>query len=243
MKFTRIIAALTIASVAMTACNTKGGSAKLKTDVDSVSYFIGVNIGQNIKEANMPTFNTELFAQAVEDVLAKKDIKFKQEEMGMYLQQYFNKLQKISADKNLKEGQEFLKKNKERKEVMTTASGLQYEVLKVGTGATPKESDMVSVHYKGTLIDGTVFDSSYDRGEPVSFAVNGVIPGWTETLQLMKAGSKYKVYIPSELGYGANPNPRGKIKPNSVLIFEMELLSIEAPKADQPKITGNKVRK
>jgi len=121
-----------------------------------------------------------------------------------------------------------LKKNKERKGVITTASGLQYEVLKEGTGPHPTKDDMVSIHYKGMLIDSTIFDSSYERGQPVTFAVGGVLPGFTEALQLMTVGSKYRVWIPSELGYGPNGNPRGGIKPYSVLVFEIELLSIDS---------------
>ncbi len=208
-------------------CNNKKSSVTLKNETDSISYCIGLSIGENLKQADLPSFNTEVFRKAIEEVLANKETKIKLENAGMYIQQYFTKLQMEQSAKNLKEGQEFLKKNKEQKGVVTTSSGLQYEVLKEGTGPHPTVNDMVTIHYKGTLIDGTVFDSSYEKGEPATFAVGGVIPGFTEALQLMTVGSKYRVWIPSELGYGASGNPRGKIKPNSVLVFEIELLSIE----------------
>lgn len=227
MKFTKIILGMAIAAVAFTACNKKGGSVKLKNDIDSVSYCIGVSIGMSLKDADLPDFNAEIFKKTVEDIRSGKEAMMDQQQINMFMQSYFSSLQAKNSEKSLKAGQDFLAKNKERAEVKTTESGLQYEVIQEGTGAVPTIDDMVSVHYKGTLIDGEVFDSSYERNEPVSFAVTGVIPGWTEALQLMKVGSKYKVYIPSELGYGANPNPRSKIKPNAVLIFEMELLSID----------------
>jgi FKBP-type peptidyl-prolyl cis-trans isomerase len=235
MKFKSVLSVLVLSSIIMMSCNNKKSSVKLRNDVDSISYCFGVLIGQNLQELDIPSFNSEIFKQAVTEAIAKQDPKIKPENANMFIQQYLNKLQVKNSEKNLKEGQEFLKKNKERKGVISTASGLQYEVEKEGTGAFPTKDDMVSIHYKGTLIDGTVFDSSYDRGQPASFAVSGVIPGFTEALQLMKVGSKYKLYIPSELGYGVNVNPRGKIKPNSVLIFDMELLSIEPSKAEAKK--------
>ena len=144
----------------------------------------------------------------------------------MYISTYLRSLEQKQAIANKQAGIDFLEKNKSKKGVITTASGLQYEVITEGTGLLPTIDDKVSVHYKGTLIDDKVFDSSYDRGQPVEFPVSKVIKGWTEVLQLMKVGSKYKVYIPSDLAYGEQGNQRGGIKPNSVLIFEMELFSI-----------------
>lgn len=217
-----------LGTIVLASCNKKSSSVKLKNDIDSLSYCIGVSIGENLKEAELPSFNVDVFRKAVEDVLAKRETKIKPENAGMYIQEYFTKLQMEQGMKNLKEGQEFLKQNKEKKGIVTTASGLQYEVLKEGTGPHPTKDDMVTIHYKGSLIDGTVFDSSYERGQPATFAVGGVIPGFTEALQLMTVGSKYRVWIPAELGYGAAGNPRGKIKPNSVLVFEIELLSIDS---------------
>jgi FKBP-type peptidyl-prolyl cis-trans isomerase FklB len=135
--------------------------------------------------------------------------------------------QKAAGEKNLKEGEAFLTANAKKEGVKTTASGLQYRVSKSGAGKSPKATDSVKVHYHGTLIDGTVFDSSIERGMPITFAVNGVIAGWTEALQLMKEGDKWTLYIPSKLAYGER-GPGGKIGPNSTLIFEVELLSVEA---------------
>lgn len=222
------IVVVLLGAIVLTSCNKKSSSVKLKNDIDSLSYCIGVSIGENLKQAELPSFNTEVFRKAVEDVLAKRETKIKPENAGMYIQEYFTKLQMEQGLKNKQEGEEFLKKNKEKKGVITTASGLQYEVLKEGTGPHPTKDDMVSIHYKGMLIDSTIFDSSYERGQPVTFAVGGVIPGFTEALQLMTVGSKYRVWIPSELGYGPNGNPRGGIKPYSVLVFEIELLSIDS---------------
>jgi FKBP-type peptidyl-prolyl cis-trans isomerase len=162
-----------------------------------------------------------------------------QEEALKVRQDFMTKLQakraaeeKVKAETNKKAGEDFLAKNKSKKGVTTTASGLQYEVVKAGTGPKPKDSDTVQVHYTGTLLDGTKFDSSVDRGEPTTFPLKGVIPGWTEGLQLMPVGSKYKFYIPSALAYGENgPGPIG---PNAMLTFEVELLKIMPP-ADAAK--------
>ena len=134
---------------------------------------------------------------------------------------------KAEGEKNLKEGKAFLAANAKKDGVKTTATGLQYKVLKSGTGASPQKTDTVKVHYHGTLIDGTVFDSSVQRGEPITFPVSGVIPGWTEALQLMKVGDKWQLFIPSSLAYGELSPPGSKIGPNSTLLFEVELLGIE----------------
>jgi len=227
MNIKKLSIVVLLGAIVFTSCNKKSSSVKLKNDIDSLSYCIGISIGENLKQAELPSFNTEVFQKAVEDVLAKRETKIKPENAGMYIQEYFTKLQMEQGKKNQQEGEEFLKKNKEKQGVITTTSGLQYEVLKEGTGQRPSMNDMVSIHYKGSLIDGTVFDNSYERGQPVTFAVGGVIPGFTEALQLMTVGSKYRVWIPSELGYGPNGSPRAGIKPYSVLIFEIELLSIE----------------
>jgi FKBP-type peptidyl-prolyl cis-trans isomerase FklB len=137
--------------------------------------------------------------------------------------------QKVDGEKNVKEGEAFLAANGKKDGVKTLASGLQYKVIKTGTGKTPKATDTVKVHYHGTLTDGTVFDSSVERGEPATFPVNGVIPGWIEALQLMKEGDKWQLVIPPKLAYGER-GAGGKIGPNSVLVFDVELLSIEASK-------------
>jgi len=232
MKLSKIVLAAIVILVAMASCSKFKSGSKLKNDVDTVSYCIGISVGNSLKEANLPSFNSAAFAKAIDEVLANKQTQIDQNSANTFISKYFQKLMEKKSAEALKEGAEFLAKNKERKEVKTTPSGLQYEVIKEGTGATPKADDMVTVNYTGKLINDTIFDSSYKRGQPAQFKVNQVIPGWTEALQLMKVGSKYKVYLPSELGYGARPDPRSKIKPNSVLIFEVELLSIDAPKPE-----------
>jgi FKBP-type peptidyl-prolyl cis-trans isomerase len=155
------------------------------------------------------------------------------EEQLAVRQEFVRKLQaqqaekaKAAAEKNKAEGEKFLADNKGKPGVKTTASGLQYTVIKEGTGPKPGPNDQVKVQYLGTLIDGTKFDSSYDRGQPAQFALNGVIPGWTEALQLMTVGSKYKLFIPSSLGYGERGTPGGPIGPNATLVFEVELVEI-----------------
>lgn len=235
MKLSHLFLGLaTLATIATTSCKKGLGGSKLANETDSVSYCIGLTIGKNLKGADIPDFNSKVFADAVNESMAGKDPKIADEAAQAFIQQYFQKLQVKVAAKNIKEGQEFLAKNKTKAGVKTTASGLQYEVITEGTGAMPKAEETVTVHYHGTLIDGKVFDSSVDRKEPASFPVNRVIPGWTEALQMMKVGSKWKIYIPSELAYGERPMGE-KIKPNSVLIFEVELLGIEAPKPEEKK--------
>ena len=195
------------------------------------SYAIGVNIGSNLKSQDLD-LDAKALAAGITDELNGKPA-MTQEDVQATLQQFQQEMmakmqakEKVDADKNLKAGEAFLAENAKKDGVKTTASGLQYKILKDGDGPMPKATDTVKVNYKGTLIDGTVFDSSYDRGEPVTFPVNGVIPGWTEALQLMKAGSKWELFIPANLAYGEH-SPSPKIGPNSTLIFEVELLDIE----------------
>jgi FKBP-type peptidyl-prolyl cis-trans isomerase FklB len=150
-------------------------------------------------------------------------------EANRIISAYMQRIENESAGTNKEEGEKFLAENKTKSGVVTTASGLQYKIIREGTGPKPKPTDNVTVHYHGTLINGTVFDSSVERGEPATFPVNGVIQGWQEALQLMPVGSKWDLYIPSELAYGARPMPGSKIQANMVLIFEVELLSINEP--------------
>jgi FKBP-type peptidyl-prolyl cis-trans isomerase FklB len=235
MKFTRVLLVAAIAVLTFASCKNFKGSSNLKSDSDSASYYLGVSVGLSLKQFDLPAFNNEVFSKSIQEVLNSKDSKYDMQKVDNFLRNYFSKLQIQQGEKNLKAGQEFLAKNKTRTGVITTASGLQYEVLKEGNGALPKVDDMVSVQYKGTLIDGSTFDSSYDRGQPAKFPVNQVIPAWTEILQLMKVGSKYKIYVPSELGYGQNPRAGGKIKANMALVFEIELLSIDPKQAEPSK--------
>lgn len=204
---------------------------EFKTVRDRASYSIGVTIGQNIAKQGIE-LDGQFVAAGIMDVLAERDPQLTPKEMQAAMDQYRQDMEAArmaQAEKNKEAGIAFLAENKKRKGVVTTKSGLQYEVMKEGTGATPKATDRVKTHYHGTLIDGTVFDSSVERDEPFVLGVNQVIRGWSEALQLMKVGSKWKLYVPSELAYGPD-GAGGAIGPNTPLIFEVELLSIEAPR-------------
>lgn len=201
--------------------------------MDKLSYAFGLNIGHQLKELG---FRENLivsdFADAIEDVIKGRQPKMSGETANTLIQTFINymeELQQAEAEKKgaaaRTEGEAFLNKNKLRPEVTTTASGLQYEVLATGTGRNPRSIDTVRCHYEGTLIDGTVFDSSYRRGEPAEFPLNQVIAGWTEGLQLMKEGGKYKFYIPYQLGYGAH-GAGNSIPPYAALIFTVELIKV-----------------
>lgn len=205
--------------------NKKTDNTKMSSTIDSVSYGLGVAIGNNLKNSGFDSLKVELMSQALSDVFAGKAT-MKQEEADKIIQGYMMEKEKMKGEDNLKKGQAFLEANKSKDGVKTTASGLQYIVMKEGAGAKPTLNDKVTTHYHGTLIDGTVFDSSVERGQPASFPVSGVIPGWTEALQMMTVGSKYKLFVPANLGYGER-GAGGKIGPNSVLVFEVELISIE----------------
>jgi FKBP-type peptidyl-prolyl cis-trans isomerase len=238
MKKITILLAVVL-GFAFSSCNKDAGSSltsskkiSLDTEIDSVSYALGSNVGSQMNSMGVKEFNYDAFVKAFADALEGNELLMDAMAGGQLLNTYFGALQQkqmeemqASAGTNLKEGQEFLEQNKSKEGVQVTASGLQYKVEKMGDGPKPSASDDVRVHYHGTLLDGTVFDSSVDRGEPTQFGLNQVIPGWTEGLQLMPVGSKFTFYVPSELGYGANPRG-GPIGPNMVLIFEVELLAI-----------------
>ena len=213
--------------VTAVSCNSQVNSEEsitISTQIDSVSYALGVNIGTNIK-TQFKDINLNILAAAIKDAYEGTEM-IANEECIPILRTYSILAQKKMADENKVEGQKFLAENAKRSEVKTTESGLQYEIIKSGDGPIPTESDRITVHYHGTLIDGTVFDSSVERGQPATFGVTQVIAGWIEALQLMPVGSKWKVYIPSDLAYGERGSGQ-KIMPNSTLIFEMELLGIE----------------
>lgn len=206
-----------LSSVAQTAV------VPLKTAVDSLSYAIGVNVGENLKRQGVNA-NVEVFAQAIKDVLASKKLVISTEECNNFIQSYFEREFAKKASVNKTAGVKFLAENKQKPGIVTTASGLQYQVMVAGTGEKPTSADRVKVHYQGSLLDGTVFDSSVKRGEPATFGVTQVISGWVEALQLMPVGSKWKLFIPSELAYGPQGPP--SIGPDQLLIFEVELLEI-----------------
>ena len=197
----------------------------LKTDMDSISYSVGVLIAQNLKQQGLEKVDAASLAAAVTDVFAGNDLKIPKEQCGAIFQAHMEEQSKKANAGKIAAGAEFLKKNGQRPEVKTTASGLQYEVLTAGAGVSPTTSDKVTVHYEGTLIDGTVFDSSFKRGEPATFGVTQVIGGWVEGLQLMKVGDKFKFAIPYDLAYGERGAPPN-IPPFSALIFTVELIKI-----------------
>jgi FKBP-type peptidyl-prolyl cis-trans isomerase FklB len=197
----------------------------LKSAIDTVAYAIGLSVAGSLKAQGLADINTNVLMAGINEALKGSKTAMSPEQANQYIGQYFQKQASLKGEANLKTGEKFLEENKKRPSVKTTESGLQYEVMKMGEGPKPADTSRVKTHYHGTLIDGTVFDSSVERGEPVEFPVNGVIKGWQEALQLMPVGSKFKLYIPSNLAYGeraAGPT----IGPNSALIFEVELLEI-----------------
>ena len=213
-------------SASLIACSPNNSTnTELSTQIDSVSYSLGISVANNLKNSGFESIETDAIASAFNDVFSDNDVKITEEDANNIVQEYFVELSEKKSKEAVAEGDAFLKENGQREGIVTTASGLQYEVLNKGEGAMPSANDKVTVHYHGTLVDGTVFDSSVDRGEPATFPVNGVIPGWVEALQLMNVGSKYKLFIPSDLAYGER-GAGGTIGPNATLIFEVELLSI-----------------
>lgn len=204
-----------------------------KNILNSASYALGLNIASSFKSGGLNAINYELFNRGIKDVFAGSDPTLSQEKAQATIAKLFEgfskqreEAEKLKYASTINAGTAFLTQNKAKAGIKTTASGLQYEVLTQGEGKTPLTSDMVTVNYKGTLLNGTPFDSSYDRGEPATFALNRVIPGWTEALQLMKEGSKYRFFVPYNLGYGSRATPDGSIPPFSTLIFEIELIKV-----------------
>ena len=224
------VATLAVAAVA-TSIFAQDKPFPLKDLKDKASYSIGVDIGMNFKKQNMD-LNADALAAGAKDALNGKPQVSPNEvrEIMTQWQKEFGEKQKVMATKNQADGEKYLVENKKKEGVKTTASGLQYKSLKEGAGPQPKASDTVTVNYRGTLIDGTEFDSSYKRGEPATFPLNGVIKGWTEGLQLMKKGSKFQFVIPPNLAYGERA-VGADIGPNSTLVFDVELLDVKAGEA------------
>ncbi|MCL6295747.1 FKBP-type peptidyl-prolyl cis-trans isomerase [Jejuia spongiicola] len=232
---------IALVAVMLFSCNKNGVTNKpLKTEIDSVSYAIGLSTGTQIR-TNFSDADVDIFIQGLRSGVDSTNILIEGDKVNSVIQQFFKKKQQADQEKQQAErlkkleeqyndnkvaGENFLEENKAKEGVKTTASGLQYIVLKEGNGEKPEASSKVKVHYHGTNINGEVFDSSVDRGTPSEFFVNQVIKGWTEGLQLMPVGSKYKFFIPQELSYGAFPRQGGKIKPFDALVFEVELIEI-----------------
>ena len=240
MKIIKFLVVVTLISTVVS-CNSQGIKKKpLTNDLDTVSYALGIDIANKLK-GNFPDVDKELFIQGVISGIDSTDILIEPDKVGVILNEFFKKRQAETRKKQQEEalkkaeiefgdkkvaGEKYLEDNKSVKGVQITESGLQYIVLKEGSGDKPNATSKVKVHYHGTLIDGTVFDSSVDKGKPATFGVNRVIKGWTEGLQLMNVGSKYKFIIPQELAYGGTPRKGGEIEPFATLIFEVELLEI-----------------
>ncbi len=193
--------------------------------MDKFSYAIGLGIGQNLLSMGAQGINVEDFAQAIADVLNRKETAISHNEAREIVNKYFMELEEKMNAENIEKGKAFLEENAKKEGVITLPSGLQYQVLTEGNGKKPSATDKVKCHYEGTLIDGTLFDSSIKRGQPAVFGVNQVIRGWVEALQLMSEGSKWRLFIPSELGYGAQQAGE-MIPPHSTLIFEVELIEV-----------------
>jgi FKBP-type peptidyl-prolyl cis-trans isomerase FklB len=185
-----------------------------------------MSIAESLKNQNLTELDATVIAEAIDDLMEGKAPRLSPEEANQIIHNHLEDKRSAAFMANKTEGENFLTANKSKEGIQETATGLQYEILTEGDGKKPAATDVVSVHYHGALIDGTVFDSSVQRGTPASFGVHQVIPGWTEALQLMNVGSKYRLYIPQNLAYGANPHPGGPIQPFSTLIFDVELLAI-----------------
>lgn len=196
----------------------------MKNLTDSASYAVGLSVANFYKQQGITKLNASLVSKAISDILSAKKPLLDDATSNTVLNNYMMLLQSQKSKPNIDAGQAFLKQNKSKPGVKTTASGLQYEILRDTAGPKPTAADSVTCHYRGTLLNGTVFDNSYDRGQPITFSLGGVIKGWTEGLQLMSVGSKYKFYVPYELGYGASDY--GPIPGGSMLTFEVELLEI-----------------
>jgi FKBP-type peptidyl-prolyl cis-trans isomerase FkpA len=221
------IALAAVLSIAAFAAEQKLTKEALDKNEDSkLSYIMAIDIGKNMKQMSNK-LDLDIFNTGLREGYEGKDSVYTADEQKAFKQEYFKKMTEKFIAENTKKGDDFLAANKTAEGVQTTVSGLQYKVVTLGKGDKPKATDKVKVHYKGTLVDGKEFDSSYKRGEPVTFPLDQVIPAWTEGLQLMPVGSKYMLYVPAALGYGERGTPDGSIPPQSALIFEVELLSIE----------------
>lgn len=227
-----LAAAVFATSVLLFSAQAAAQNAALATEKDRISYVLGMDIGKTLKSMS-DDIDAAVLKRAIDDALAGKPPLLDEQEVAATMQAFAQKMQakqqaeqKAAVDRNTAAGDAFLAQNGKKRGVVTTASGLQYQVVTTGKGARPNAENTVKVNYTGTLLDGTKFDSSIDRGEPAQFPLGAVIPGWTEGLQLMPAGSKYRFWIPARLGYGDQGTPGGPIPPGSTLVFDVELLEV-----------------
>ncbi|MDX9695345.1 MAG: FKBP-type peptidyl-prolyl cis-trans isomerase [Bacteroidales bacterium] len=236
MKIRHFLLTIVALAIIATSCGQKvKTNLKLTNSVDTLSYCLGADVANKLKSSSVEDINYDAFIKGFDDIYKDKELMLKKDTLGILINKYIMEIRMKSFEKNLEEGKKFLEENKKREGVITTESGLQYEIITEGTGKSPSATSIVRTHYRGTLLDGTVFDSSYENGTPIEFPLNGVIKGWTEGLQYMKEGGKYKLYLPTELAYGMNVRPGGKIQPNMALIFEIELIEVK----EQPEATNN----
>ncbi len=200
--------------------------AEVETELDTVSYYIGIDVAKSLKASYFEDVNVDAFIEGLKRELKEEEHQIKVLNPEIIMQKFMSERQRLRIQKNLEDGRAFLEENKNKKGIIVTESGLQYEILKEGTGKSPSVKDTVVCHYEGTLINGTVFDSSYEKEEPAKFGLNNLIKGWEEGLPLMKEGAKYRFYIPTELAYGMKVRRGGKIEPNMALIFDVELIEV-----------------
>ena len=224
---------ITVFTILLTTLQVSAEQSQNLTDTEQLSYSFGYTIGNNFKQQGIE-INADKLIKGIQDALSTSTPLLSQAEMDESLKAFKKKMmtkqleaRNVLASRNLEEGKAFLAENATKEGVITLKSGLQYKVIKPGTGKMPNATDKVTTHYQGTLLDGTVFDSSYKRGKPASFPVNGVIAGWKEALQLMSEGAKWQLFIPSNLAYAKRGTPTGTIGPNATLVFDIELISID----------------
>lgn len=235
MKAKNLLLTLAVGALAAS-CNSGSmtqTTANLKTATDTASYYLGFMYGTGMQRMGLKDANMEALVAGMNTAFQGKETEANPQAMEMYLNNYFQQMAMKQAEANLEKGQKFLAENAKKEGVKELVDGIQYKVIKEGNGAKPAETDVVKVHYKGTLIDGTEFDSSIKRGEPAEFPLNRVISGWTKSLKEMPVGSKWEIYIPADQAYGQRGS--GTIGPNETLIFEVELLDIVTPQAPASK--------
>lgn len=231
-----LLLVLVAVGLILSSCGKPGQSAKLKTENDSISYYFGLYFGKTLKSIGLTDYNPGSLAKGIDEAFKNDSLKISDQELQMKLQAYVTLIRQKAAEKTLKEGEDFLAKNKAKQGIQTLPSGLQYEVVKEGTGPMPDSSSLVTVHYTLYHIDGKEVESSL-KGEPAKFVVTQVIPGWTEALLKMRVGSKWKLYIPTSLAYGENVRPEGPLKANEALVFDIELLNVEKnPEPQNPNM-------